>query len=61
MTIDPQIVSLAGLAMAIAWTMTFSGLKKHVLELKRRERTCPVVRPSASAARLPRALIQPRR
>ena len=41
MTVDPQIVSLAGLAMAIAWTMTFSGLKKHVFELKRRERTCP--------------------
>jgi hypothetical protein len=41
MTIDPQIVFFAGLAMAIGWTMTFSGLKKGALELKRRERTCP--------------------
>ena len=39
MTTDPQIVAFAALAMAIGWTMTFSGLKKHVLELKRRERT----------------------
>ena len=41
MTIDPQIVCFAGLAMAIGWTMTFSSLKKGVVELKRRERTCP--------------------
>ena len=41
MTLDPQLVSFAAVAMAIAWTMTFSGLKKGVLELKRRERTCP--------------------
>jgi len=41
MTLDPQIVTYAALAMAIGWTMTFSGLKKHALELKRRERTCP--------------------
>ena len=41
MTLDPQIVTFAGLAMAIGWTMTFSGLKKNVLELKRRARTCP--------------------
>jgi hypothetical protein len=27
--------------MAIGWTMTFSGLKKHMLELKRRKRVCP--------------------
>jgi hypothetical protein len=41
MTIDPQIVSFAAVAMAIGWTMTFSGLKKQALELRRRERTCP--------------------
>ena len=41
MTTDPQIVALRGPRMAIGWTMTFSGLKKHALELKRRERTCP--------------------
>jgi hypothetical protein len=41
MTTEPQIVAFAAFVMAIGWTMTFSGLKKHVLELKRRERTCP--------------------
>ena len=41
MTTEPQIVAFAALVMAIGWTMTFAGLKKHVLELKRRERTCP--------------------
>jgi formate dehydrogenase maturation protein FdhE len=41
MTLDPQIVAFAALAMAIAWTMTFSGLAKHALELKQRRRTCP--------------------
>jgi formate dehydrogenase maturation protein FdhE len=41
MTLDPQIVVFTALAMAVAWTMTFSGLKKNVLELKQRRRTCP--------------------
>ena len=41
MTLDPQVVTFVALAMAIGWTMAFSGLKKHALELKRRERTCP--------------------
>jgi hypothetical protein len=41
MTLDPQIVLFAALAMAIGWTMTFSGLSKHALELKRRKRHCP--------------------
>ena len=41
MTVDPQILTFVALAMAIGWTMTFSGLKKHMLELKRRRRTCP--------------------
>ena len=41
MTLDPQLVMLAALAMAVGWTMTFSGLKKNVLELKSRRRTCP--------------------
>ena len=42
--------------MAIGWTMTFSGLKKHVLELKRRERTCPSCGRHISGAGLQRAL-----
>ena len=58
MTLDPQIVAFAALAMAIGWTMTFSGLKKHALELKRRERTCPSCGRHISGARLPRALEQ---
>jgi hypothetical protein len=41
MTLDPQIALDAALAMAIGFTMVFSGLKKHALELKRRRRTCP--------------------
>ena len=41
MAFDPEIVMLAALMMAVGWTMTFSGLKKHMLELKRRKRVCP--------------------
>ena len=41
MTRDPQILILAAVTMAIGYTMVFSGLKKHALELKRRRRTCP--------------------
>ena len=41
MTLDPQIVLFAALAMAIGWTMAFSGLTKNALELKRRKRICP--------------------
>jgi formate dehydrogenase maturation protein FdhE len=41
MTLDPQIVVFVALAMAVGWTMTFSGLKKNVLEPKHRRRTCP--------------------
>jgi hypothetical protein len=39
MNLDP--ITLAALVMALAWTMAFAGLKKHVLELKRRTRRCP--------------------
>jgi len=41
MTPDPDLVAFAALSMAIGWTMIFSGMKKHALELKRRKRTCP--------------------
>lgn len=41
MTLDPQIAVLVALFMAIGWTMTFSGLAKHALELKQRRRICP--------------------
>ena len=38
---DPQLATIAALLMAVAWTMTFAGVKKHMLELKTRKRTCP--------------------
>ena len=41
MTFDPQIATLVAVMMAVGWTMTFSGVAKHMLELKRRRRTCP--------------------
>ena len=52
MTLDPQIVTFAALAMAIGWTMTFSGLKKHALELKQPPADLPVVRPAHQRRRL---------
>ncbi len=41
MRLDPQIVTFAALSMAIGYTMFFTGLKKHALELKRSRRICP--------------------
>ncbi len=41
MTLDPQLAVLVALMMAVGWTMCFAGLKKHMLELKRRRRICP--------------------
>ncbi len=41
MTLDPQLVTYVALALAVGWTMTFSGLKKGALESKQRRRTCP--------------------
>ena len=41
MMVDPQIVTFVALAMAIGYTMFFSGLKKHALELKHPRRICP--------------------
>ena len=41
MTFDPQIATFVALAMAVGWTMTFAGVKKHMLEQKARRRRCP--------------------
>jgi hypothetical protein len=41
MSLDPQLWILAALTMAIGYTMFFSGLSKHMLELKQPKRTCP--------------------
>jgi len=41
MTPEPDLAAAAALALAIGWTMYFSGLKKHMLEPKQRKRICP--------------------
>jgi hypothetical protein len=41
MSPDPQLVTFTALAMAIGFTMLYSGVKKHALELRRRRRICP--------------------
>lgn len=41
MTFDPQLAAILALVMAVAWTMTFSGLKKNMLEQRQRRRVCP--------------------
>jgi hypothetical protein len=41
MMVDLHILVLAALTMAIGYTMFFSGLKKHGLELKKPHRICP--------------------
>jgi hypothetical protein len=41
MTLDPELLATTALAMAVAFTMLFSGVQKHALELKRRRRICP--------------------
>ena len=41
MTADPHIVSLALVSLGVGWLMTYSGLQKSALELKRRRRICP--------------------
>jgi hypothetical protein len=38
---DPELVTYTALAMAIAFTMIFSSVKKNALELRRRRRICP--------------------
>jgi hypothetical protein len=41
MTLDPQLVMVAALTMAVGYTMLVSGLAKQMLEPKRRRRVCP--------------------
>ena len=41
MTLDPQLATAAALTMASGYTMYVAGIKKHVLEWRRRRRTCP--------------------
>ena len=41
MQLDPHVELLMALASAAAWLMMRAGLAKNVLELKRKQRTCP--------------------
>jgi len=41
MTRDPDLVTFAFVSIAVGWTMVYSGVKKHALELKHRRRVCP--------------------
>ena len=41
MMVDPQLATAVAMLMAVGWTMCFAGLRKHMLELKRRRRVCP--------------------
>ena len=36
-----ELASYVALAMAVGFTMLYSGLAKHTLELRRRKRICP--------------------
>jgi hypothetical protein len=41
MTLDPHMVVLAAVTLAVGYLMMLSGLQKSVLELRRRRRICP--------------------
>jgi hypothetical protein len=41
MMLDPQIAMLGALTMAIGFTMYYAGLRKNMLEPRRRKRICP--------------------
>jgi len=41
MRLDPHIVLLAVLTLAIGWVMTVAGVQKSALEWRRRRRICP--------------------
>ena len=41
MTPEPQLALVVAMVMAVAWTMFFGGLRKHLLERKRPVRVCP--------------------
>ena len=41
MSSDPTTALSIAIALGVAWTMCLSGLKKNLLEPRRRERRCP--------------------
>jgi hypothetical protein len=38
---DPHVITLAAATLGAGWLMTYAGLQKSALELKRRKRVCP--------------------
>jgi len=38
---DPHVITLAAATLGVGWLMTYAGLQKSALELKRRKRVCP--------------------
>jgi hypothetical protein len=41
MMFAPHLATLAIATLAVGWLMTFAGLQKSALELKKRRRVCP--------------------
>ena len=39
--IPAELATYVALAMAVGFTMLYSGVAKHALELRRRRRVCP--------------------
>jgi exosome complex RNA-binding protein Csl4 len=39
--IDPHTLTIAMATLGVGWLMTYAGLGKSALELRRRNRTCP--------------------
>ena len=46
MALDPHTATLAVLTLGVGWLMAAAGLQKNALELRRRRRALPVVRPA---------------
>ena len=39
--LDPHTMTFAVATLGVGWLMTYAGLSKSALELKRRRRVCP--------------------
>jgi formate dehydrogenase maturation protein FdhE len=38
---DPHVMTFVAATLGVGWLMTYAGLSKSALELKRRRRICP--------------------
>jgi formate dehydrogenase maturation protein FdhE len=41
MPLDPHVLIICAVTLAVGWLMAVAGLQKSALELKRRRRICP--------------------